>query len=106
MGLRFNRIGIVPGIRLKLGKRGVSLDAASGNADAGVQALGAGRQLSALGPNSRHATFGLPTFVRYSTRELLRLKHISRQSCSVHGAFKNKVWPFMEERVTPLKELR
>ena len=36
----------------------------------------------------------------------MRLKHTSRQSCSVHGAFKNKVWPFMAERVIPLKELR
>ena len=33
-------------------------------------------------------------FVR---RGLLHLKHASRQSCSVHGAFKNKVWPFVAE---------
>ena len=38
--------------------------------------------------------------------ELLHLKHTSRQSCSVHGAFKNKMWPFVAERVIPLKELR
>ena len=36
----------------------------------------------------------------------MHLKHTSRQSCSVHGAFKNKVWPFVAERVIPLKELR
>ena len=40
------------------------------------------------------------------TRGLLYLKHTSRQSCSVHGAFKNKVWRYVAERVTPLKELR
>ena len=40
------------------------------------------------------------------TRELLHLKHASRQSCSVHGVFKNKVWPFAAERVIRLKELR
>jgi hypothetical protein len=48
---------------------------------------------------SRHATFGLPNFVRYC------LKHTSRQSCSVYGAFMSKVWPFVAERVIPLKEL-
>ena len=31
---------------------------------------------------------------------------LEEQSCSVHGAFKNKVWPFVAERVIPLKELR
>jgi hypothetical protein len=46
------------------------------------------------------ATFGLPTFVRYA------LKHTSPQSCSVHGAFMSKVWPFVADRVIPLKELR
>jgi hypothetical protein len=40
------------------------------------------------------------------TEELLPLKRTSPQSCSVHGAFKNKVWLFVAERVIALKELR
>jgi hypothetical protein len=40
------------------------------------------------------------------TRELLHLKHTSRQSCSVHGVFKNKVWSFVAGSLVPPKELR
>jgi hypothetical protein len=51
--------------------------------------------LFADAPHFGDAASGLPIFISILTRRLLHLKHTSRQPCSVHGAFKNEVWPFV-----------
>ena len=62
--------------------------------------------LFADAPHFGDATFGLRIFVRcFGTREqLLHRKHTSRRSWSVHGVFKNEVWPFAGGMSMPLRE--
>ena len=71
-----------------------------------VRRLTAKIPLFADDPHSWRCSSRLPTRIGILMEELLHLKRTSPQSCSVHGAFKDKVWPFVAERIIALKEFR
>ena len=49
-------------------------------------------------PHSKRCNLWIAGFRKvFRSERLLHLKHISWESCSVDGAFENKVWPFVAE---------